>query len=97
MSPQFRLAAYYALARRWPKDVITSADIGASLGVNPTQVRRDLSKLGRNGKRGTGYHPEALARAIDEWLERDWVAVKDEAVGLQRVANSVLLRWGLQR
>jgi hypothetical protein len=44
---------------------VTSEELGGLVGVNATQVRRDLSRLlGRAGKRGVGYRVDRLIEAL---------------------------------
>jgi redox-sensing transcriptional repressor len=55
MSVASRLSRYLQVARRAAKSgaaSISSYEIASYTGVNPTQVRRDLSSFGRFGKRG---------------------------------------------
>lgn len=59
-----RLTAYL-LATFCVEGTISSEEISRLVGVNATQVRRDLSQiLGRSGKRGVGYDAEKLTAAI---------------------------------
>jgi redox-sensing transcriptional repressor len=44
---------------------ISSADLGRLSGENAASVRRDLSRLGSLGTRGTGYNVATLIRQID--------------------------------
>lgn len=58
-----RLGAYaYVLLelQRNGTTVVTSMEIGDTLGINPTQVRRDMSAMGFAGKRGVGYRPDLV-------------------------------------
>jgi redox-sensing transcriptional repressor len=66
-----RLAAYLAVfaMRRREGEPVTSKVVGMMCGVNDTQVRRDLSALGRKGKRGVGYDCDAMIREIRKALE----------------------------
>jgi redox-sensing transcriptional repressor len=52
----------------------SSAELAASLGLNPATLRRDLSHLGSLGLRGTGYEVETLLGSVRRALalDRDW-------------------------
>ena len=70
--------------------VVTSRTIEEATGIHATQVRRDLSSFGKNGKRGFGYRAEALAVLLAGQLD-----VHDEQVhDLRRRAerDAVLMR-----
>ncbi|MHB1326275.1 MAG: redox-sensing transcriptional repressor Rex [Thermoleophilia bacterium] len=47
---------------------ISSKVLSEHSGVNPTQIRRDLSAFGKFGKRGVGYDVEYLKEQIKEIL-----------------------------
>ncbi len=51
-----------------PTSPISSEEIGAHAGVTSDQVRKDLSRLGSVGKRGTGYDIDRLAGVIEHEL-----------------------------
>ncbi len=58
-----RLVQYYRFLRQLHEEgrrVISSQDIGLTLGLKASQVRKDLSYFGEIGKRGVGYHVERL-------------------------------------
>ncbi len=62
-----RLATYLrVLAARPPArdDVVSSAELARSSGVNPAGLRKDLSFLGSYGTRGVGYHVGTLTDQI---------------------------------
>lgn len=48
---------------------ISSQALSEYSGVNPTQIRRDLSVFGRFGKRGVGYDVDALMDRIKDILQ----------------------------
>ena len=50
---------------------ISSADLGRLSGENAASVRRDLSRLGTLGTRGTGYDVRMLSRQIDRVFAAD--------------------------
>jgi NADH/NAD ratio-sensing transcriptional regulator Rex len=64
---------YRTIARRAKKrgePLLRSATLSELTGVNPTQVRRDTSQaLGAIGKRGGGYAPEPMIRAVNAYLK----------------------------
>lgn len=49
-------------------DTVSSGDLAAAAGVNPAQLRRDLSYLGSYGVRGVGYDAAHLAAEIGRRL-----------------------------
>ncbi len=72
-----RLPLYHrALAELAARGVPTasSAQLAASLGVNPATLRRDLSHLGSLGLRGTGYDVPTLLSGVRRALalDREW-------------------------
>lgn len=56
---------------------VSSRDLGQAAGVNPAQVRKDLSFLGSYGTRGVGYRVDDLCRHVSRvlGLTRDWSVV----------------------
>lgn len=67
-----RLAAYLAvfrLARARGVQAYSSQEVSAVSGVNATQIRRDLSTIGKTGKRGVGYNPEAMIDHLSAALQ----------------------------
>ena len=51
---------------------ISSAELAAAVGVNPATLRRDLSRFGTYGTRGTGYEVPRLLARVDGALALDW-------------------------
>lgn len=50
-----------------PTAIVNSAELAEATGVNPAQVRKDLSVLGLHGTRGVGYAAGALhAQLVDQ-------------------------------
>ncbi len=56
---------------------VSSRDLARAAGVNPAQLRKDLSFLGSHGTRGVGYAVEELLEHISNvlGLSRDWRVV----------------------
>lgn len=87
-----RLSRYLRVARRAEKDglaSISSYEIAAYTGVNPTQVRRDLSAFGRFGKRGSGYRTDLLGERLRSILGADQTRAV-VIVGAGRVGEALL-------
>jgi redox-sensing transcriptional repressor len=66
-----RLSRYLQVltqARKMGKDRISSQEIAEYTNINATQIRRDLSMVGRFGKRGVGYRTDALLEEIRKIL-----------------------------
>src|ERR1022692_3950532 len=66
-----RLSRYLQVltqARKMGKDTISSQELADYTHVNSTQIRRDLSGLGKFGKRGVGYNVESLVTQIRKIL-----------------------------
>ncbi|MHB0866189.1 MAG: redox-sensing transcriptional repressor Rex [Thermoleophilia bacterium] len=66
-----RLSGYLAILTQSEKSGrthISSKSLSEYSGVNPTQIRRDLSAFGRFGKRGVGYDIQFLIERIREIL-----------------------------
>lgn len=66
-----RVLGEFALAGT---EVVSSEDLARVAGVNPAQVRKDLSWLGSHGTRGVGYEVEQLRERLTEalGLTREW-------------------------
>lgn len=67
-----RLSRYLQVLTQAQKDgrvTLSSRVIGEHSGINPTQIRRDLSFFGRFGRRGVGYDVNDLVGRIMEILE----------------------------
>jgi len=66
-----RLSTYLRIliqSRKQGVECISSQEISEYAGVNPTQVRRDLSAFGKFGKRGVGYQVESLIAQMQDIL-----------------------------
>ena len=66
-----RLSRYLQVliqARKMGKETISSQELAAYTHINSTQIRRDLSGLGKFGKRGVGYRIDFLVDEIRKIL-----------------------------
>jgi len=84
-----RLSLYLRSLEGWRRDGLvttSSRDLAAALGIGAAQVRKDLSYLGRVGRRGVGYRVADVAGAIRAALgiNREWSAVLVGAGNLAR-------------
>lgn len=70
----------------------SSQEIGESLGYGPSQIRRDFSRLGKLGTRGTGYRVDELESVLGRTLGkgRSWNVV---LVGVGNL-GSALVKYG---
>src|SRR5579883_3415686 len=75
------------------REVVSSQELGAELGVTPAQIRKDLSYFGRFGKQGRGYNVRKLLEELRQilGLERRW----DMAlIGVGRLGKAILSYGG---
>ena len=66
-----RLSVYLQVltqAQKLGRARISSQELSAYANINATQIRRDLSGLGKLGKRGVGYNVDHLVSVIGELL-----------------------------
>ncbi len=69
----------YARALQWllleGVETISSAELGARLGMTPAQIRKDLSYFGEFGKQGMGYDVKFLYDQLRQILgvDREWL------------------------
>lgn len=66
-----RLPTYLHLLRRYKtegNEFVSCTDIGAELGLDPTQVRKDLEVTGNAGRPRVGFTIAALIDAIESFL-----------------------------
>jgi len=68
---------------------VSSGQLGESLGIPDTQVRKDLAYLGNLGHRGVGYPTDELIAALRATLgvDRSWAVV---LVGVGNLARALL-------
>jgi redox-sensing transcriptional repressor len=71
------------------RQVVSSQELGAELGVTPAQIRKDLSYFGRFGKQGRGYNVRHLARELRAilGLDQEWRMV---LVGVGNLGRAIL-------
>ncbi|WP_462318224.1 redox-sensing transcriptional repressor Rex [Marinilabilia sp.] len=60
--------AYLKIASRKGDRYISSTNIAGDMGVDPTQVTKDLSYTGISGKTRVGYEVEPLIDALEDFL-----------------------------
>jgi redox-sensing transcriptional repressor len=75
------------------RDVVSSQELGATLGVTPAQIRKDLSYFGRFGKQGRGYSVKRLLEELRQILgiDREWTMV---LVGVGQLGRAILQYGG---
>ncbi len=76
-----RLPLYYRcldnLSLLENREVISSSELGRRLGIQPTQVRKDLSYYGEFGRKGVGYDIRDLKKILGKIIgaNKTWSAV----------------------
>ncbi|HZP56917.1 MAG TPA: redox-sensing transcriptional repressor Rex [Dehalococcoidia bacterium] len=82
-----------ALLERSGREVVSSQELGAQLGVTPAQIRKDLSYFGRFGKQGRGYNVKRLLEELRQilGLDREWTMV---LVGVGQLGRAILAYGG---
>ncbi len=81
-----RLPVYQRILQTFQRQgiqTISSADLGRLAGENPASVRRDLSRLGSLGTRGTGYD---VATVVDQ-IDRAFASTSPKPVVLICIGN----------
>lgn len=70
-------------------DVISSLQLGKQMQVTPTQIRKDLSHIGRFGKQGKGYNVGYLATELERvlGLNKNWYVC---LIGIGRLGRAIL-------
>jgi redox-sensing transcriptional repressor len=53
------------------KEITSSQELGAHLGISSAQIRKDLSQFGEFGKQGTGYNIPFLIQQLQKILKLD--------------------------
>ena len=70
------------------RDVTSSQELGAHLGISSAQIRKDLSHFGEFGKQGTGYNITFLCNQLQKILnvDRVWPII---LVGAGSLGNAI--------
>ncbi len=78
-----------ALLEEQRREVVSSQELGAALGVTPAQIRKDLSYFGRFGKQGRGYDVTRLLEQLRQilGLEYHWTMA---LVGVGQLGRAIL-------
>jgi redox-sensing transcriptional repressor len=87
-----RLAGYLralVFSTEQGRERISSRTLADLVGVNPCQVRKDLSYFGDFGTRGVGYSVEKLTKSIRKILKLN-VVQKAALVGVGNLGSAVL-------
>ncbi|MEX2246591.1 MAG: redox-sensing transcriptional repressor Rex [Dehalococcoidia bacterium] len=81
------------ILERAGREVVSSQELGAQLGVTPAQIRKDLSYFGRFGKQGRGYNVKRLLEELRQilGLDREWSMV---LVGVGQLGRAILAYAG---
>jgi redox-sensing transcriptional repressor len=82
-----------AALERNGREVVSSQELGAQLGVTPAQIRKDLSYFGRFGKQGRGYNVKRLLEELHQilGLDREWNMV---VIGVGQLGRAILQYGG---
>jgi redox-sensing transcriptional repressor len=82
-----------SILERNGREVVSSQELGAQLGVTPAQIRKDLSYFGRFGKQGRGYNVKRLLEELRQilGLDREWTMV---LVGAGQLGRAILAYGG---
>ena len=84
---------------RLGREVVSSSELAMAAGVQPAQVRKDLSYLGGIGQRGLGYRVAALRDELRArlGLSREWpLAVGAGNLGTALIASPDFTSQGFQ-
>ncbi len=87
-----RLPVYLRALLNWleqGQEKVSSNVLGETVGVKPSQVRKDFSYFGEFGKPGVGYSTSSLIRQIKKILQFDAVQ-KAALVGVGNLGSAVL-------
>lgn len=66
-----RLPLYHRFLKEWQAaghETVSCTDIGQDLGLDPTQVRKDLEAVGAAGRPRIGYGAAALTNELEQFL-----------------------------
>lgn len=71
------------------RKIVMSSDIAERMGIDPTQLRKDLSFIGVTGKRGVGYETSYLIKELEKYLGMTRKR-KVIVVGIGRLGSALL-------
>jgi redox-sensing transcriptional repressor len=87
-----RLPLYHRFLKEWQAaghETVSCTDIGQDLGLDPTQVRKDLESVGAAGRPRIGYGLIGLIEALEQFL--GWNNVNDAfLVGAGSMGSALL-------
>lgn len=87
-----RLPLYHRFLKEWQSaghETVSCTDIGQDLGLDPTQVRKDLESVGVVGRPRIGYVSSSLAGELEQFL--GWNNVNDAfLVGAGSMGSALL-------
>jgi len=87
-----RLPLYHRFLKGWQAarhETVSCTDIGQDLGLDPTQVRKDLEAIGMSGRPRVGYSLAALTDGVERFL--GWNNVNDAfLVGAGSMGSALL-------
>jgi redox-sensing transcriptional repressor len=75
---------------------VSSAQLGASSGINPAEIRRDFTYFGTFGKKGVGYDVDTLISKIQKILGSD-EPHKIALVGAGNLGTAIVKYEGLKQ
>ena len=88
--------AYVAMLRRDGVEYVSSRGIADAIGVDASQIAKDLSHLGVRGKTRIGYEVAALERELRDYLGFD-TGHNAVIVGVGSLGGALIQDRGLQR
>ncbi len=94
-----RLPLYYRCLQKLAasdEEVVSSKNLGETLGIPPTQVRKDLSYYGEFGRRGVGYEVSSLIKDLERILGLD-TTWKIALVGAGNLGRALVNYEGFRR
>ncbi len=77
------------IRKRKKRDKILSSDIASLLNIDSTQVRKDLSHIGKLGKRGLGYFVNSLLDSLNKFLYRNKV-INTAIIGIGKLGAALI-------
>lgn len=89
-----RLPLYHRFLKEWAatgRETVSCTDIGLDLGLDPTQVRKDLESVGIVGRPRVGYVLEGVVEGLEQFL--GWKNVNDAFLAGAGSMGSALLGY----